>query len=376
VNVPFADLNAQYNSIKEEVLEEIYIVLESSSFILGPKVEEFEKKFSKFCGSRFCVGVDSGLSAIQLSLLSAGVGPGDEVITAANTFIATASAISFAGARPVLVDIDPETYNMDPSQLSLAITEKTKAVIPVHLYGQPADMDPILEISEENDLTVIEDACQAHGATYRGKRAGSIGDAGCFSFYPGKNLGAYGDGGAIVTDYEELAHGVRTMRNYGQDKKYHHIAPAYNKRLDSLQAAVLVAKLRHLEEWNAARQKNAAIYDSLLSGSCVITPFKLDSVEHVYHLYVIRSEERDELMGHLNSHGISCGLHYPIPVHLHPVYENLGYMAGSFPASEKASKRILSLPIVPEISGEQIQYVAECIHQFDKTRKTKNRENR
>jgi dTDP-4-amino-4,6-dideoxygalactose transaminase len=365
MKVPFADLNAQYSSIKDEVLVEINTVLNSSSFILGPKVDEFERDFSRFCGSKFCIGVDSGLSAIQLALLAAGVGPGDEVITAANTFIATASAISFAGARPVLVDIDPETYNMDPSLLARAITDKTRAVIPVHLYGQPADMDPILEISGERGLAVIEDSAQAHGATYRGKRAGTMGDAGCFSFYPGKNLGAYGDGGAITTDDGELADRVRKMRNYGQDSKYHHVAPAYNKRLDSIQAAVLIAKLRHLGEWNANRRDNAALYDSLLSDSSVVTPSKLDCVEHVYHLYVIRSGDRDGLMEHLESRGVSCGLHYPIPIHLHPIYQDLGYRAGDFPVSEEVSAKILSLPIVPEISRDQVSYVAECIQQFE-----------
>jgi dTDP-4-amino-4,6-dideoxygalactose transaminase len=363
MKVPFADLRAQYRSIKDEVLGEVIPVLEDASFILGPKVEEFEDNFSRFCGSRFCIGVDSGLSALQLSLLASGVGPGDEVITAANTFIATASAISFTGANPVLVDIDPGTYNMDPSLISGTISKKTRAIIPVHLYGQPADMDPIAEVARDNNLTIIEDACQAHGATYRGVGVGTIGDAGCFSFYPGKNLGAYGDGGAIVTDDEELADKVRTMRNYGQDRKYHHIAPAYNKRLDSLQAAVLLAKLRHLDEWNEARRKNADLYDDLISGG-VTTPRKLEFVEHVYHLYVIESGNRDDLMEHLEACEISCGLHYPIPVHLHPIYADIGYPAGFFPASERASTRILSLPVAPEISQEQIEYVADCINGF------------
>lgn len=359
-NVPFVDLSAQYASIKDEVTEAIAKVLERTDFILGRDVALFEEEFAAFCGVDYAVGVDSGTSGLELALRAYGVGPGDEVITVANTFMATALAISFTGATPVLVDIDPDTYTLDASLLESVITARTKAIIPVHLYGQPADMDPILELAEHHGLIVIEDACQAHGATYKGKPVGSLGHAAAFSFYPGKNLGAYGDAGAVVTSDTKVAELLKMLRNYGSAQKYHHKMRGFNRRLDTLQAAVLRVKLPHLEAWSAARRQHAKLYNELLEDSALV-PIEADYARSVYHLYVVRVKNREELQANLQAQGVSTGIHYPIPVHLQPAYQDLGYQGGDFPITERYAKEILSLPMYPELPLEQIERVAQAI---------------
>ncbi|GFP28239.1 DegT/DnrJ/EryC1/StrS family aminotransferase [Candidatus Hakubella thermalkaliphila] len=367
MNIPLVDLKAQYRSIAEDINTEIAEVLHNADFVLGKAVGLFEKEFASYCGAKFAIGVDSGVSALELSLRACGIGSGDEVITAANTFIATASAISFTGANPVLVDIDPQTYNIDVFAIEAAITNKARAIIPVHLYGQSADMDPVIRIAKKYGLVVIEDACQAHGAQYRGRKVGSIGDAGCFSFYPAKNLGAYGDGGMVVTNDAEIADKIRMLRNYGQKEKYHHIFLAYNKRLDTIQAAILRVKLKKLDEWNEARRRNAQLYNKLLKNSCVTTPIEADFAKHVYHLYVIRARDRDKLAAFLLSRGISTGIHYPIPIHLQEAYMPLGYKSGSFATTEKYATEILSLPMFPELQEKQIEYIAESVFRYPNT---------
>lgn len=364
LQVPFMDLKAQYAAIKSEVDGAIASVFDNTSFILGPAVDRFEEHFAAYCGVPHAVGLDTGLSALELLLLAYGIGPGDEVITAANTFIATALAISSTGATPVLVDCDPVTYNIDPAAVEAAITPRTKALMPVHLYGQPVHMDAILGIARARGLIVIEDACQAHGALYRGRRAGSMGDAAAFSFYPAKNLGAYGDGGIAVTNDAHIADKLRVMRNYGQRQKYHHEVVGYNRRLDTIQAAALDVKLRYLDQWNALRRQHAERYHQLLADSPVITPALLDGTESVWHLYVIRSEDRDGLQSYLSNQGISTGIHYPVPVHLHPAYQSLGYRQGEFPISESYARQILSLPMYPELTPELIDYVATHIKAY------------
>lgn len=366
MNVSFVDLKAQYQTIAEEVTQGIGRVLENTAFILGEDVKLFEHEFADYCGARFGVGMDNGTSALELALRAYGIGEGDEVITVANTFIATASAIAFTGARPILVDIDPHTYNIDVGAIEQAITGRTKALIPVHLYGQPADMDPIMELARARDLIVIEDACQAHGALYKGRRVGSIGDVACFSFYPAKNLGACGDGGMLVTNHEDIANKVRMLRNYGQKEKYHHLFIAYNRRLDTLQAAILRVKLKRLDEWNEARRENAQLYNELLPSAEVIRPVEASYAKHVYHLYVVRVQDRDELQEYLKSRGVSTGIHYPIPIHLQEAYRYLGYQQGDFPITEEYAKEILSLPMYPELAAEQIRYVVEAINGFVK----------
>jgi dTDP-4-amino-4,6-dideoxygalactose transaminase len=366
MNVPFVDLKAQYRTIAEEVNEGIGQVLENTAFILGRDVELFEQEFASYCNVSFAVGLDNGTSALELVLRAHGIGDGDEVITVANTFIATASAIAFTGARPVLVDIDPQTYNIEVGAIEQAITERTKAIMPVHLYGQPADIDPIMELAKGRGLIVIEDACQAHGALYKGRRVGSIGDAACFSFYPAKNLGAYGDGGILVTNNEDIANRVKMLRNYGQKEKYHHLFIAYNRRLDTLQAAVLRVKLGRLDEWNQARRRNAQLYNEFLANTAVVTPVEASYAQHVYHLYVVRVQDRDGLQEHLKSRGVSTGIHYPIPVHLQEAYRYLGYQKGDFPITERYAEEILSLPMYPELTEEQIQYVVQAINDFGK----------
>ncbi len=347
-----------------EITRAISAVISRGDFILGEEVEQFEDAFAEACQVEHAVGVDSGTSALELALRAFGIGPGDQVVTAANTFIATALAISYTGATPVLVDVDPHTFNMDPALLEDAITERTKAVIPVHLYGQAADMDPIIEIARRHHLVVIEDACQAHGATYKGKRVGSIGDAAAFSFYPAKNLGAYGDGGAVVTNDERIAKSLRRLRNYGQSDKYIHDLRGYNRRLDTLQAAVLHAKLKCLDGWNAARREHARRYQELLASADVVTPAPANYGEPVWHLYVIRAQDRDGLRKRLMEQGIRAGIHYPVPIHLQQAYADLGYGPGAFPITEQASREVLSLPMYAELSAEQIEYVAGAIRQF------------
>lgn len=362
--VPFVDLAAQYAAIAEEVNGATSKVLRRTDFILGRDVGLFEEEFAAFCEAEYAVGVDSGTSALELALRAYGIGPGDEVITAANTFIASALPISYTGAIPVLVDVDPQTYTMDISRLERAITARTKVIIPVHLYGHPADMDPILEIAQQHGLVVIEDACQAHGAKYRGKRVGSLGHAAAFSFYPAKNLGAYGDGGMVVTNDEQVAESLQMLRNYGQREKYHHLLLGYNHRLDTLQAAVLRVKLQHLDAWNAARRRNAQLYGELLADSLVARPAEADYAESVYHLYVIRVEDRDGLRAHLHDKGIATGIHYPIPIHLQPSYRDLGYEKGSFPVTEEYAEQILSLPMYAELTPDLIEYVVGAIRDF------------
>ncbi len=364
MKVPFVDLQAQYRSLSAEVLPAITNVMERAAFILGQEVSDFEKDFAKFCGRKECVGVASGCDALLWAIKACGIGPGDEVITVANTYIATALAISFAGAKPVLVDCREDTYEIDPDAVRRAITPATKAILPVHLYGHPADMDPILKIAREHGLKVIEDTAQAHGATYHGRNCGAMGDVGCFSFYPGKNLGAYGDGGAVATDNPQIAELVRMYRNYGQPKKYYHDLIGWNSRLDTLQAAVLGVKLKHLESWNEARRRHAKRYGELLKDLPVVLPVESQGCRHVYHLFVIRCKDRDGLVDFLATKGVSCVIHYPVPVHLQKAYADLGYKPGAFPVTERVAKEIVSLPMYPELTEEQIGYVCESVRAF------------
>jgi dTDP-4-amino-4,6-dideoxygalactose transaminase len=364
MSVPFVDLHAQYAAIESEVNVAMKTVLERGDFILGKALEQFESDFAKFIGTEFAIGVDSGMSALMLALRGLKIGPGDEVITSANTFIATALTISGVGATPVLVDVDPETYTLDLEKLERAITPKTKAIMPVHLFGHPEDMDSIMEMAKRHNLFVIEDACQSHGATYKGKTTGTFGDAAAYSFYPAKNLGAYGDGGAIVTSNPELRESIQLLRNYGQTAKYHHAVQGYNNRLDTLQAAVLGVKLQYLAEWNAARRSHADLYGHLLRGSGVELPPQMPEVEPVWHLYAIRTDHRDALRDFLAERGISTGIHYPIPIHMQPAYQELGYQQGDFPVAERDALRMLSLPMYAELTDEQIEYVAAAIHEF------------
>ena len=365
MNVPFLDLKTQYQTIQAEITSALQNVLDSTAFAGGPFVEKFEKEFAAFCQAGFTVGVGSGTDALWIALMCLGVGQGDEVITTPNTFIATAEAITFCGAKPVFVDIDEQTYNLNPDLLKGAITTKTKAIIPVHLFGQPADMDPIMKIAREHGLFVIEDACQAHGTEYKGRRAGSIGHAGCFSFYPGKNLGAYGEAGAVVTNDLELAEKIKRFRDHGQAKKYYHSMIGWNARMDGFQGAVLSVKLKHLPAWNEVRRKHARLYNELLSGvKEVIEPLEADYAKHVYHIYAILTKKRDALMSSLAGKNISCGIHYPIPLHLQDAYRFLGYTQGSFPIAEKCAEEFLSLPMFPELIEVQIESVRKEIKNF------------
>lgn len=362
--VPFVDLAAQYAGIAGEVDAAISKVIRETDFILGREVRLFEEEFARFCEAQFAIGVDSGTSALELALRAYEIGPGDEVITAANSFIASALAISHTGATPVLVDIDPDTYTVDVAAIERAITPRTKAIIPVHLYGQPADMDPIMSLARQHKLIVIEDACQAHGARYKGKRTGSLGHAAAFSFYPGKNLGAYGDAGAVVTNDREAAKKLEMLRNYGQQEKYHHMLRGYNRRLDTLQAAVLRVKLKYLEKWNAARRQHAERYRLLLEKSQIVTPNEARYAESVWHLYVVRVGQRDRLKEYLSTRGIGCGIHYPVPIHLQAAYRDLGHRKGDFPVTEDYAHRIISLPMYAELTPELIARVAEGACEF------------
>ncbi len=365
--VPFVDLKSQYRSIRAEIDRAIQEVLDSTSFALGPSVDAFEKEFAEFLGVKHVVGTNSGTTALQLSLLALGVGAGDEVIVPAHTFIATAEAVSHVGARPVFVDVQKETANIDPSSAEAAITRRTRAIVPVHLYGQPCDLDPILDLANQRDIPVIEDACQAHGARYRGRRVGGFGVLGCFSFYPGKNLGAYGEGGAVSTDDESLAARIRRLRDHGQAARYHHVEVGYNARMEGIQGAVLRVKLRHLEGWNRARREHAARYSQLLDGSAVQAPVVAPEREPVFHLYVVRSEARDALRDHLTARGVQTGLHYPVPLHLQPAYAALGHASGDFPNTEIWARCGLSLPMYPELSDGAIDEVVDGIQSFEKT---------
>ena len=359
--IPFVDLKAQYQSIKSEVNAAIQGVLDSCQFTLGSEVAAFEKEFAAYCRSQHGVGVNTGTSALHMALLAAGVGRGDEVITVPFTFVATVSAIDYTGATPVFVDIDPQTFTMDAAQLEAAITPRTKAIIPVHLYGQCADMDPILELARKHNLIVVEDACQAHGAEYKGRRAGSIGDMGCFSFYPGKNLGAYGEAGMVTTDNPEFARTIRMLRDWGAEKKYHHVLKGYNFRMEGIQGAVLRVKLRYLEDWTEMRRAAAANYDRLLAGIGISTPQALAHNRHVYHIYAIRTAHRQAWQSALLAQGIQSGIHYPTPVHLLPAFSDLGYVVGRFPHSEEAANAVLSLPMYPELNSVQCEAVAQAL---------------
>lgn len=359
-NVPFVDLKAQFGELRDEVVPRMTKVMEEASFILGPDVARFEENFAAYCQAKCCVGVESGTAALQLALEALGIGPGDEVILPANTYIASAIAVSATGASPVLVDME-EHYLIDSALLEHALTARTKAVMPVHLYGQIVPMDAIIEFSRRHGLKVIEDASQSHGARWKGRRAGSFGDVGCFSFYPGKNLGAYGDGGAIVTGDVQIAETLRLLRDFGQRKKYEHLVKAGNCRLDSIQAAVLDVKLAHLDRWNDARRRNAAIYDEKLRTIGIEPPRRIADEGHVYHLYVVEVENRPVVQSVLTGRGIATGIHYPIPIHLQPAYADLGLTRGAFPRTERSAERILSLPIYPELTEAQIDRVVSAI---------------
>jgi len=365
MKVPYMDLKAQYETIRGEIGDAMQQVLDRTAFAGGPFVAQFEKEFAAFCGTRFSAGVGSGTDALWMALLALGVGPGDEVVTVPDTFIATAEAISWCGAKPVFVDVDPVTYNMDPSKIEAAVTPKTRAIIPVHLFGQMADMEPILKIARKRKLFVIEDASQAHGAEYKGRKAGSIGDAGCFSFYPGKNLGAYGEAGAVVTNNEDLDKMIRMLRDHGQAKKYYHSLIGWNARMDGIQGAVLSVKLKHLDAWTEARRRNAKRYDELLRNvHGVIVPMEAPYAKHVYHIYAVRVADRDRVIAALAEKDIHCGIHYPIPVHLLDAYKSLNLGKGSFPVAERSAAEFVSLPMYPELTPAQIDRVAAGIATF------------
>ena len=362
--IPLIDLKAQYAQIREEVDAAIHAVLDLGDYVLGAALGEFEKNFAAYCQAEFAVGVGSGLDALTLSLKALGIGPGDEVITVANTFVATTLAIVQAGARPVLVDCDPRTYTIDVRQIESKICARTKAILPVHLYGQSADMDPILEMAKRRGLFVVEDACQAHGSEYKGKRCGSLGDIACFSFFPGKNLGAYGDGGCVVTRRPDLAEKVRMLRNYGSKVKYYHEVQGTNSRLDTLQAAILNVKLKYLDDWNRKRFEKAQIYAQLLQGvEGVVLPELMAYAKHVFHLFVIRVPNRDSLLSRLHQNKIFAGIHYPVPIHRMDCHRDLNYAAGDFPVTERFSTEILSLPLYPELSEESQASICKMVRQ-------------
>jgi dTDP-4-amino-4,6-dideoxygalactose transaminase len=359
--VPYLDLRAQYHSIKPEIDAAVARVLESTQYTLGDEVSAFEREFAAYCHASEAIAVNSGTSALHLALLASGVGPGDEVITVPFTFVATVSAIVYTGARPVLIDIEPDYYTMDPTRLESAITPRTKAIVPVHLYGHPADMDPILDIADRHRIPVIEDAAQAHGSDYKQRRCGSMGRLACFSFYPGKNLGAYGEGGAVVTGDATLAQRIRILRNWGEERRYEHAVKGFNYRMDGIQGAILRVKLRHLEAWTEARRDRAARYRQALADADVILPAERPNVRHVYHVLAVRVKARDECRARLADAGIQTGVHYPIPIHLQPAHSDLGYQAGAFPVSEAVASDVLSLPIFPELTDAQVDIVAEAV---------------
>ena len=359
--IPFVDLKAQYLSVKEEIDAAVLGVLDSTQFVLGKEVAAFEELFAAYTQTSHVMGVNTGTSALHLALLAAGIGPGDEVITTPFTFVATASAIDYTGATPVFVDIDPVSYMIDPSKIEAAITPRTRAILPVHLYGQPADMDPIMDIAKRRGLVVVEDAAQAHGAEYKGRRVGSIGDLGCFSFYPGKNLGAYGEGGAVTTNNPELARTVRMLRDWGAERRYHHDIKGFNYRLEGMQGAVLRVKMQYIEEWTEARRAHAARYDELLSSAGFAAPVALPERRHVYHIYPICHPERDSLQAFLHDRGIGTGVHYPIPVHLQRAFAELGHKEGDFPHAEAVAREELSLPMFPELRPDQQNEVVDAL---------------
>ena len=359
--VPYLDLKTQYQSIRREIDEAITRVLDNCEFVLGSEVAAFENEFASYCGAAECIALNSGTSALHLALLGAGVGPGDEIITVPFTFVASVAAVVYAGARPVLADIDPRSFTIDPAAIEGLITPRTRAILPVHLYGHPADMDPILEVARRYGLLVIEDAAQAHGAKYKGRSIGSIADLTCFSFYPTKNLGAYGEGGAVTTNNAEYARTIRMLRDWGQDHKYHHVLRGYNYRMEGLQGAILRVKLRHLEHWTEARRGIAAKYNHLLADSEVERPSEMPWARHVYHAYTLRTNDRDVLQATLDEKGIQTGIHYPLPVHRQPAYADLVHTPLGLPQSEKAAAEVLSLPIYPEMTDDQIQRVTQAL---------------
>ncbi len=366
--IPLLDIRAQYAGIREELEPVVLETLASGAYVSGPRVEAFEQDFAAYCGSRESIALNSGTSALHLALLALDIGPGDEVITTAMTFVATVAAIRYAGATPVLVDADLRTFNIDPTLIERAITPRTKAIIPVHLHGRLADMDAIRRVADRHGIPVIEDAAQAHGAEWEGRRAGTFGAIGCFSFYPGKNLGACGEGGGVVTDDAALGAAIRQLRDWGQAGRYNHVRHGFNYRMDGIQGAILQVKLRHLSDWTEGRRRVARIYDKLLAGSGVITPTKPEGLEHVYHVYAIRSAARDELATRLAAAGVATGLHYPCPVHLQPAYADLGYREGDFPVAERLSREMLSLPIYPELTEAQQEHICGALLRAEEDR--------
>jgi dTDP-4-amino-4,6-dideoxygalactose transaminase len=361
--IPFLDLKAQYQQMKPEIDAAVARTIDSAQFVLGPEVAAFEERFASYCNARHCLAVNSGTSALHLALLAAGIGPGDEVITVSMTFVATTAAILYSGARPVFVDVDPVTWTMNPNLIEATITPRTRAILPVHLHGLMADMDPIMEIARRHDLVVIEDAAQAHGAEYKGRRAGSIGDLGCFSFYPGKNLGAYGEGGAVVSNHSEFAQRISLLRDWGQESKYNHVLHGYNYRMDGIQGAVLNVKMNYIEAWTEARRSVASYYDYLLEKHRCGRPAPPQHSRHVYHVYAVGLAQRDEAQKALQAASIGVGIHYPVPVHLQKAYAGLGYCAGDFPITELLANQFLSVPIYPELRPEQ---VSEVVMQLEK----------
>jgi len=366
--IPYLDLKAQYRGIKDEIDAAVLRVLDSTQFILGDEVAAFEREFATYCHASESVGVNSGTSALHLALLAAGIGAGDEVITTPFTFVATVAAIRYAGATPVFVDIEPDYFTIEPASIESAITARTRAIVPVHLYGQPAEMNGILEVAHRRGLRVIEDAAQAHGSEYHGRRCGSLAEIAAFSFYPGKNLGAYGEGGALTTTRGDLAFTCRVLRDWGQEKRYEHRLKGFNYRMDGIQGAVLRVKLRHLEAWTEQRRQVARWYDDALDPQGVCLPKERPGCRHVYHVYVVRSDDRDGLRESLGQRGIQTGIHYPIPVHLQPAHEDLGYHRGDFPVAEAIAREVVSLPIYPEMTREQVQFVAAAVSEACQSR--------
>jgi dTDP-4-amino-4,6-dideoxygalactose transaminase len=363
LNIPLVDLKKQYQDIKEDILAEVAQALEGMQLFLGKNVQTLESNFATYCGTQAAIGVGSGTDALYIALRACGIGPGDEVITVPNTFIATIEAIILTGAKPIFVDIDPDTCNIDVTQIEEKITRRTKAVIPVHLYGQPADMEPVWKLAKAYNLKIIEDSCQAHGAEYKEKRTGSLGDIGCFSFYFTKNLGAYGEAGMITTSDSDIARKCRMLRDHGQNAKYYHAMMGINSRLDEIQAAILKVKLRYLDGWIEKRRDIAKAYGAGLPSE-IIKPVEMPWARHVYHVYVIRTPDRDELKEWLESKGISTGMHYPVPVHLQEAWRQYGGEEYSLPVTEKITSEILSLPIYPELSKEEVDYICECVREF------------
>lgn len=364
MKIPFVDLKAQHRQLEPELRQVFDRVMANTAFIQGAEVKAFEEAFGAYCGAKHVVAMNSGTAALHLTLLALGIGPGDEVITVAHTFIASSEAISAVGAKPVFVDVHPESFTMDPAKVEKAITPRTKALLPVHLYGQPSDMDALLAIAKKHKLALVEDACQAHGATYKGAKAGTLGTAGCFSFYPSKNLGCCGEGGAMVTDDPKLAEKVRLLREHGAETKYVHKFAGYNFRMEGFQGGFLTVKLKYLDGWNEKRRALAARYDKLLAGSGIQIPKEMPYAKHVYHLYVIQTDDREMLKQQLAERGIETSLHYPIPLHLQEAYRDLGYKKGDFPVTEKLCERILSLPMFPELSPEAVDQVAAAISEI------------